>query len=159
MRTRSLMISATLIAALVLALAVIAVAADPFIGTWKMNTAKAQVIGPGTPDKSSIAKLEAIENGIKFTSDVVNAENKASHMEFTVKFDGKYYPVKDSSVDSVMVNRRNSRTLEYSFKKDGKVVTTYLAIASEDGKKTSVVMKTKSPKGEDITIITAGDKQ
>ena len=43
MRTRSLVISATLISALVLALAVIALAADnPFVGTWKMNPAKSK---------------------------------------------------------------------------------------------------------------------
>jgi hypothetical protein len=157
MRKQILIVVAGII--IVLALVTVAAAADPFIGTWKMNTAKAKVIGPGTPDKSSIAKLEAIENGIKFTSDVVSADGKPSHIEFTAKFDGKDYPVKGVDVDSIMVKKIKPNTLEYYFKKGGKVVSTYLAIVYKDGKTTSVTMKTKGPKGEDITIITPGDKQ
>ena len=39
MRTRSRVVSATLISASVLTFALIALASDPFVGTWKMNPA------------------------------------------------------------------------------------------------------------------------
>jgi hypothetical protein len=69
MRTRSLIISATMIAALVLALAVIAVAADnPFVGTWKMNPAKSN----GTNYKSYSIKVDSRDNGFGVAQDIVN---------------------------------------------------------------------------------------
>jgi hypothetical protein len=47
MRTRSLVIYATLITALVLALAVIAPAAEPIVGTWKVNVSKSKLAPVG----------------------------------------------------------------------------------------------------------------
>jgi hypothetical protein len=66
--------------------------------------------------KSSTAKISAIENGVKFTYDTVNAEGMASHGEFTAKFDGKDHAIKDSNTDSVLVKKIDPYTLEYLFK-------------------------------------------
>ena len=48
MRTRSLVISAILITALILALAVAALAADPIVGTWKTNVSKTKLAPVGS---------------------------------------------------------------------------------------------------------------
>lgn len=48
MRTRSLVISATLISALVLTMAAAAFAAEPIVGTWKVNAAKTKLAPVGS---------------------------------------------------------------------------------------------------------------
>jgi hypothetical protein len=65
MRTRSLVISATLIAALVMALATIALAADPIMGTWKTNVSKTKLAPVG--DWTKEATLIFRELGDQFT--------------------------------------------------------------------------------------------
>jgi hypothetical protein len=90
MRTRSLVISATLIAALVPALAATAVAADnPFIGTWKMDPAKSN----GTNFKSYTIKVESRDNGFGAAQDIVNTEGNVIHTTQRAKYNGKDYPV------------------------------------------------------------------
>ena len=72
MRTRLLVA-----AALVLGLATMAIAADPFVGTWKLNVAKSKITGQ-TP-KSETLKIATQNNGFKWTFDTVDAEGKATH--------------------------------------------------------------------------------
>ena len=83
-------------AILALALATVAMAADdPFVGTWKANIAKSSKTT--NPSQSDISKIEAIENGIKTTRDVVSADGKTSHSESVYRFDGKDYPYQSRS--------------------------------------------------------------
>ena len=58
-----------------------AFAADVFSGSWKVNLAKSKY-DPGPPPKGpNVNKIEAIEGGLKFTNDGVNAEGKPTHSE------------------------------------------------------------------------------
>jgi len=78
---------------LTLTLATIAMAADPFVGTWKLNVAKSKFNPPGSALKSDVVKIVAQDNGLKFTFNRMDAEGKAIHIESAPKFDGKDYPV------------------------------------------------------------------
>src|SRR6266403_2366559 len=69
-----------------------AAAAKNMVGTWKLDPAKSKY-SPGPTPKSQIAKLEAVEGGMKVVSDRVEADGKNTHFEWTAKFDGKDYPV------------------------------------------------------------------
>ena len=100
-----------------LALATVAMAADPHVGTWKMNVAKSKSKS-GPPDKSSTVTVTAQENGIKLVGDRVDAEGKASHQEFAAKYDGKDYPATGiPDVDTVVLKKMDAYTWDEVLKK------------------------------------------
>jgi hypothetical protein len=155
MRTHSLVISATLIAALVLGPAVIALAADPFVGSWKMNPAKSK-----SDLKSFTMTTEAQGNSFKSVQDLVDPEGKVTHRSWTIKYDGKDYPITgDPTVDTISVTKPNANTLKYAFKKNGKEVDRGEAVISKDGKTVTDVGSGKDAKGQDFNYTNIMEKQ
>src|SRR5512141_3389058 len=90
MRKSQLMVSLAACCVFVLSSS-IALAAENWLGTWKVDLAKSKY-SPGPAPKSYILKFEATPLGIQFTGDGVNADGKASHSMFLSKFDGKDVP-------------------------------------------------------------------
>ncbi len=160
MRTRSLVISATLISALMLALAVIVIAADdPHIGIWKLNLVKSSY-SPGPAPRSAMVNVEAQDNGVKLMEDTVDAEGKASHAEFTAHFDGKDYTlVGNPDVDTVSFKKPDANTWDEVSKKAGKEVLKSQNIISKDGKTMTRTVRGKNAKGQDINNTIVYDKQ
>jgi hypothetical protein len=154
MRICSLIISATLMAALVLALAVIAVAADNlFIGTWKLNVGKSKFNPPSSAFKSDIVKIEALDNGLQFTFDRVDAEGKTLHIEQAPKFDGKDYPVRgDPATDAVLLKKIDANGFETVNRKGGKDINRVTVVFAKDGKSSTVTAKTKDTKGQEVVV-------
>ena len=126
-------------------------AADPLIGTWKLNVAKSKY-SPGPPPKSTLVKFEAAGEGVKVTADVVTADDKASHTEYTGNYDGKDYPLTGSGTgaDTVSLRRIDARTTERTDKKGGKVVMTFTRKVSSDGKTLTVTVNGVDAKGQPI---------
>src|SRR5215470_7824084 len=74
-------------------------AADPQIGTWKLNEAKSK-IAAGSPKFTTVV-YEAAGDSVKVTVDGTGSDGKPAHNEWTGKFDGKDYPVTgDSNSDT-----------------------------------------------------------
>jgi hypothetical protein len=143
-----------------LALATVAMAVDPFVGTWKLNLAKSKFNPPSSALKSDMVKIEAQDNGLKFTFDRVDVEGKAIHIEEAPKFDGKDYPVKGvTTVDTVSLRRIDANTFEHVEKKDGKEGARVLVVVSKNGRTSTVTSKEKNEKGQDVTSIVFYDKQ
>ena len=92
MRKSLLMVSLAACCVMVLSSSV-ALAADNWLGTWKVDLAKSKY-SPGPAPKSYILKFEATPVGIQFTGDGVSADGKATHGMFLSKFDGKDVPYK-----------------------------------------------------------------
>jgi ribosomal protein L21E len=97
-------------AVLTLALCVSAVAlgfaADSEMGTWKLNESKSK-IAPGMP-KNHTVTYEAAGDSVKITVDGSDKDGKATHNEWTGKFDGKDYPVTGDAT-SVKIHRQAKR--------------------------------------------------
>lgn len=124
--------------AVVLAMSLSLFAAEsPFSGTWKLNLAKSKMSAP--LPKSDIAVVDADENGVKLTEDVIDDKGQPLKITWEAKFDGKDYPVTgDPSSDSVSYKRVNANTLKSQTKKNGKVATDATIVVSKDGKITTV---------------------
>lgn len=122
-----------------------AMTADPFVGTWKLNLEKSK-FPPGQQLKSATTKREARDNALISTWDVVDAEGKASHIVYDVKFDGKDY------------TRVDANTYDYVDKKSGKEVWRGRIIVSKDGKTTTETIKVQDAKGQEFTVILVSDK-
>ena len=137
------------LAAIVLGLSVnTTFAADVFSGNWKLNLNKSK-FDPGPPPKGpNYLRIEAIDGGLKFTNDGVNAEGKPTHNEWSGKFDGKDNPVKgDPTRDTAALKKIDDYTLEAVSKKDGKVVNTNRSVYSRDGKTRTATIQGTNAKG------------
>jgi hypothetical protein len=150
----------TMTTILVLALATVAVAAaDPFVGTWKLNLTQSK-FPPGQAPRSEILKCVAQENGLKGSFDTVDAKGKASHTDFSAKYDGKDYAQQgDPNVDTTAFRKINPYTLEVVDKKAGREIARYQSTVSTDGKTTTIKGTVKDATGKEITSVSVYDKQ
>ena len=64
-------------------------AADPFIGTWKLNVAKSKAPDPSLLPKSEVFKNVAQGNLIKTMFDGVESQGKSFHSEGVGEWNGK----------------------------------------------------------------------
>jgi len=125
--------------------ATLSFAADPHMGTWKLNEAKSK-FAPGANKNHTVA-YEAAGDSTKVTVDGIDGKGNPIHNEWTGKFDGKDYPVTgDPTSDSRSYKKVSDRTLVMTLKKDGKVTQTGHIVVAPDGKSRTV------------TTISAGDK-
>jgi len=134
------------------------IAADGFMGTWKLNEAKSK-IGSGAAKNSTVV-YEAAGDSVKITIDGTDSEGKPLHSEWTGKFDGNDYPVTgDPSVDMRSIKKVDDHTLTATQKKDGKVTTTARIVLSADGKTRTVTASGTDAKGNKISSTAVYDKQ
>jgi len=136
-----------------------AVAADNWLGTWKLNLAKSK-FSPGPAPKSLTLKFEASQDGIKLTSDGVDADGKPTHGSYTSKFDGKDVPwAGNPNADTASPKRIDANSYQNTWKKDGKVTVTAKAVVSADGKTLTVTQTGKNAKGEAVNTTAVYDRQ
>jgi hypothetical protein len=137
----------------------VTLAADMFSGNWKLNLAKSK-FEPGPPPKGpNFSKIEATNDGLKFTNTGVNAEGQPTANEWSGKFDGKDNPVKgDPNRDTAALKKINDNTIEIVNKKDGKVTTTSRAVFSNDGKTRTQTTTGTNVKGEKVNSSSVYEK-
>ena len=139
--------------------AALLIAADPAIGTWKLNVAKSKYT-PGPPPKNSTVTYEETADGIKRTGESVDAEGKTTSFEYTAKYDGKDYPVTGSDLyDAIALKRINDQTTEATLKKSGKVVSNARRVISKDGKVMTLTITGTNPKGAKMHNVAVYEKQ
>ena len=145
MRTRVALLGLALLVGSVAALA-----ADPNVGTWTLNTAKSK-FSPGHALKSGTLTIEPNGDGIKVTVHLVPAEGQPNHIEYAAKYDGKDYPqTGNPAADMVSVKKINANTIESTNKKGGKAILVNRSTVSADGKTRTTVQKGKNEKGQDV---------
>jgi hypothetical protein len=143
----------------VLWLAAVAMAADPFVGTWKMNMEKS-MFPQGQAPKSAILAITRQENVIRLTTDLVATDGKSTHEEASLNLDGKEQPVKGNpNINTIIFRRLDANTLESVGKKEGIEVGSTSYIVTKDGKTLTTTMKRKNPQGQDVSIMLVYDKQ
>jgi hypothetical protein len=114
-------------------------AANPHMGTWKLNETKSK-IPPGMGKNTTVTYAEA-KDEVKVTVDGVDKDGKPTHSVWVGKFDGKAYPVKGNlPYDSVAYKMVNDRTNDITTMKDGKTVWTGKITVAADGKSRTVTI-------------------
>lgn len=133
-------------------------AANPNLGTWKLNEAKSK-LAPGAPKNTSVLYTPAGEM-MKATIDGLDGAGKPTHNEWTGKFDGKDYPVTgDPSSDSRAFKPIDDHTWDLIVKKGGKVTTTGKVVMAADGKTRTVTISGTNAAGAKIESTAVYDKQ
>ena len=154
MKTKTILAS---LAAFFVGLA-ICLAADPNLGTWKLNEAKSKLAAGAT--KNTTVIYEAAGDGVKITVDGITGDGKPLHHEWTGKYDGKDYPVTgDPTGDMRSYRKTGDRTLEFTGKKDSKVTVTGRVSVSKDGKNRKVTATVTDSSGKKVTSSALYDKQ
>lgn len=134
-------------------------AANPAMGTWKLNEAKSK-FAPGTGKNTMVVYSDAGGGKVKITTDGVNAKGKPTHSEWTGKFDGKDYAVTaDPTADMRAYTKVDDRTLDFTVKKDGKVTTTGRVSVAADGKSRTVTTSGTKADGKKFNNTAVFDKK
>jgi hypothetical protein len=133
-------------------------AADPQMGTWKLNEAKSNIM-PGTLKNTRVV-CSSMFGQVKVTSDGIDGNGKPVHVEWSGKFDGKDYPVTGNpNSETRSYTKVNERTLTTTNKKNGKVTVAGQVVVSGDGKSRTVTVTGTTPKGKKFKNIAVYDKQ
>jgi len=131
---------------------------DANMGTWKLNEAKSTLASGAT--KNSTVVYEAAGDNVKVTVDGTDKDRKATHNEWTGKFDGKDYPVTgDPNSDTRSYTKIDDHTLGLNVKKGGKVTTSGRIVVSPDGKSRTVTTRGTDSKGKKVNSIAVYDRQ
>ena len=156
MKTRTI----ALTMALCFLAAAVCVASDVNLGTWKLNEAKSK-FPPGATKNQKVV-YEAVGDQVKVALDGMTADGKSVHVEWTGKYDGKFYPVTgDPNVDERAYKQpiNNAHTMEITSKKGGKVVGTTRVVVAADGKSRTVTSTGTNSKGAKVTTVAVYDKE
>jgi hypothetical protein len=146
------------------ALATVAMAADPWNGTWNLNPAKSKAPGGRLPHPSSTNIIEIQGETMHLISNQTDAAGKLERVEYTAKLDGKEYPVQvsppppNSQQYTISLKRINSRTREF-VENIGKFTIKGGDVLSEDGKSFDRIVNSRDAEGNDASIIQVFEKQ
>ena len=141
----------TRIAVLAAALSFTAVAAcfaaNPHMGTWKLNEAKSKLV-PGMGKNTTVTYAEQ-KDKIKITVEGIDKDGKPTHSVWVGKFDGKAYPVKGNlPYNSVAYRVVNDRTNDITAMKDGKIGWSGQITVAADGKSRTVTINGTDANGK-----------
>lgn len=143
----------------VLVLSVAALAAEsPFSGTWKLNLAKSK-LAPSDPTAKDIAYITVDDTSFRIREQFTDRQGGVILMTWDAKFDGKDYPVQGYPPADAVVMHREGEKIQGTMKKAGKVVSTWDATISKDGKITTVNAVDLTAKPEDAKELFIYDKQ
>src|SRR6185295_11960144 len=104
---------------------------------------------------------ESVDGGMmKLVTDGVDAQGKATHNEYSARFDGKDYPwAGQSNADSVSLIRIDDEYYEAIWKLKGEVTITSNTLVSKDGKTLTTTQSGKDAQGRVVLNMTVFDRQ
>jgi hypothetical protein len=114
-------------------------APDPAIGVWKLNVPLSSLTVVPVP-KGSLIRVEAWNDGLKVSAEIIDAHGNKTHLQVAYKCDGNDYPLTGFPLaDSISTRRINERKSESVLKKGGRVILTAKAVISWNGKTLTVI--------------------
>jgi hypothetical protein len=141
-----------------LAVVAIGFAADPNVGSWKLNEAKS-TIPVGVPKNLSVVYTAEGDN-YKCVVDGVDGTGKATHNEWTGKFDGKDYPVTgDPAADTRSLRIASGGRYALTNAKDGKTTVTGIVEFSDDKNTRTLTTHMSDAAGKKLTSIAVFQRQ
>ncbi len=133
-------------------------AANPHIGTWKLNEAKSKLV-PGMGKNTTVTYTEQ-KDKIKVTVDGMDKDGKPTHSVWVGKFDGKAYPLKGNlPYNSIAYRVVNDRTNDITAMKDGKMSWNGRITVAADGKSRTVTINGTDANGKKVKGKAVYDKE
>jgi hypothetical protein len=160
MHSKSHAVSLALAFAAIVGTATISVAAEQWLGTWKLNLGKSKYSPPELAPKAQTAVWEARGDGMTLVVDGVDASGKPIHQEYSVKYDGKDYPwVGQANADTIALTRVDDEYFETTWKLKGQVTFTGQTVVSRDGKTLTANQYGTDAQGRAVATMSVYDRQ
>jgi hypothetical protein len=132
-------------------------AANPHMGTWKLNEAKSKIAAGMY--KNMTAVYTEMKDEMKVTVDGVDKDGKPTHGVWTGKADGKTYKTKGNLAwDSAAYKVVNDHTYQITTMKGGKVFSNGTSTVSKDGKTRTVATEGTGADGKKFKTKAVYDK-
>jgi hypothetical protein len=155
---KNVLVSSVLVCGATLLGSQAAFAGENWVGTWKLNAEKSKLGTGGV--RAQTLKFEATPDGIKLTSEGIDAQGKPMHGGYTSKFDGKEVPwAGNPMADTASAKRIDDNNYENVWKKAGKATVTAKVAVSKDGKSLTVTQTGTDEKGAPFTSVAVYDRQ
>jgi hypothetical protein len=122
-------------------------AQSPFVGTWKLDTAKTKYTR-GEPPKDLTLVIEEQGDNLQLTGTGTNADGSPLSTKFTVPVKGGDGQVQKGPYDAITEKVIKPNVREATWSKDGKVVITRRGVVSQDGKTFRSTVKGVNPAGK-----------
>lgn len=134
-------------------------AADPVIGTWKLNLRRS-VFHPGPGFQSETRSYEQEKDGVKVTIRTVDAKGRLVTSVYLTTPDGEQHAVSGSGgpADSVGLKRVNEFTAESTLIHAGKEIAKTTRVISEDGKTMTITYRGLDPEGDEVNYTLVFDR-
>ncbi len=141
-----------------LGFAVVLSAADPFAGTWKLNTSKSK-FKTGKPAKEQTVTITEEGSNLDVTIKGISAEGTPISSHYTVPAAGGDGKIIESPYDAIFGKRMGPNRREISYSKGGKVVLTVRTRVSGDGKTLTATAKGTDLAGKPVDGRSVLEKQ
>jgi hypothetical protein len=141
-----------------LGFAALGYAADPFVGTWKLNPAKTKFTTGAAP-KDQTVTIAATGSDLDITIAGTAADGSAIASHYTVPAAGGTGKIISSPYDGVSSKRASQTERSVSYSKGGKAVYTTHSKLSADGKTLTVTAKGTNATGQAVEGTVVYDKQ
>jgi len=138
--------------------ALLSVAQDAQMGSWKLNEAKSK-FSEGAP-KTTSGMYEAAGDMVKVTLDGTSFDGKPTHNVWSGKYDGKDYPVTgDANQSTRSYTKVSDHSWKFVVKHGDKTVLSGTIEVSADGKTRTVKASGMTAEGKKINYSAVYDKQ
>jgi len=138
--------------------ALLSLAQDAQLGSWKLNEAKSK-FSAGSP-KTTSSSYVADGDSFKVTLDGTGMDGKPSHSTWTGKFDGKDYPVMgDANQTTRSYTKVDDNSMKIAVKSGDKTVLSGTITIAADGKTRTVKASGIAVGGKKFEYTAVYDKQ
>jgi hypothetical protein len=161
MRRIAFMTGVTLLGLAIVALPQVGFAqsVNPWVGTWKLNLAKS-TYSPGPGPRSQTMTAEAVGQGLRFTTEGINAQGNSAKGIIMAFDDGKFYPVTGVPGYDAQASKVVSESTAWGIRtKAGKVVQTLITELSADGKTWTLTIAGVNANGQPLNDVIVMEKQ
>ncbi len=141
-----------------MAIAATLFAAEPFSGTWKVDSAKSRY-KTGQPPKEQTVTIAEAGSDLDVTIKGTAADGTPISSHYTVPAAGGEGKVIESPFDAISGKRMGPNQREISYSKGGKVVLTVRTRVSGDGKTMTATVKGTDPQGKPVDGVVVYEKQ
>jgi hypothetical protein len=138
--------------------AIALMAADPFVGTWKLNPAKSKFKAGAPYQEATITIAESgSDDDVALKGTAANGAPLSLH--YTQPANGGIGKIVEGPFDAVSGKLLNARERETRYSKGGKVSYTVHAKVSKDGKTLTIASKGTNAAGQAVDGVTVYEKQ
>jgi hypothetical protein len=133
-------------------------AAEPFAGTWTLNTAKTKYT-TGSPPTNVTLVIEEQGTNLLTTVTGTNSDGSPISIKFTVPISGGTGSIQAGDANGITSKRISANVRENTYTKDGKEIRTRHIVISKDGKTMTSKVKGMNPAGSPVEGTDVYDKQ